>query len=308
MAKKNIFAQKHKIDQQTEAWFNRINDNSPFNAFSDEMEKKGTGEEMLDIIRHKIKTRKVYKLWRNVAAVAAILIVVGSFSYQAYVTTMPSTVKENWVSYVANKGEFKKILLPDSSILHLRPGAKIAVPHPFVQQTRRVKLTSGEVYFEVSHDPIHPFLVSTAQLTTEVLGTRFIINNDPLAVDIHVALLNGKVLVRKATTQLGILKPNQQLSFNKEKETTKIQNGTTYLAENWLNGEYILEDISLKSFANTFRNAFLLEIKFKQKELENLHVSIQFNLADNPKSILDQLKLIHGLKYQIKDKEVILMK
>jgi hypothetical protein len=75
-----------------------------------------------------------------------------------------------------------------------------------------------------------------------------------------------------------------------------------------LNGEYILDNVSLKSFAQTFGNAFSMEVRFRQKALEGLPVSMQFYRTDHPKTILNQLKLIHGLHYQIKDKEVILMR
>lgn len=307
MVKKNKPAKGQDLEQ-AEIWFSRTDDRIPFEAFSSRQEKTAIGEEILGTIRRKIKTQKLYRLWRNVAAAAVILITAGTFSYRAYEATRPSMVKQTWVSYVANKGEFKEIQLPDSSIIHLRPGTKIAIAHPFIQQTRQVKLLEGEVYFEVSHDQSHPFLVNTSQLTTEVLGTKFIVQNDPFATAIKVTLLSGKVAVRTAKAQLGVLSPNQQLTFNRLNETVKLESSASNLAENWLKGEYLLEDVSLKSFAKTFGNAFLMEVKFKQKALEDLPISIQFNRADQPKAILEQLKLIHGLHYQIKDKEVLLMK
>jgi len=308
MAKKNVFAERRKIEQQAETWFKATNDDIPFEAFANEQEKIRTGEEILGEIRAKINKRKVYKLWRKVAAAAVIVVSVGTFAYRSYQSATSSQITPAWDSYVAKKGEFKKILLPDSSIIYLRPGAKVTVAHPFKQQTRQVMLETGEVYFEVSHDPAHPFLVTTGQMTTEVLGTKFIINNDPLLGDIHVALLSGKVAVRSKKKALAILLPNQQLSFNRYQETIKLENSKAYASESWLNGEYILEDVPLKSFAETFGNAFSMQVKFEQKALEQLHVSIQFNKGDDPKSILNQLKLIHGLHYQLKDKEVILMK
>ncbi|MNQ90343.1 fec operon regulator FecR [compost metagenome] len=307
MAKKNIFSERRSIDEQAEVWFDRTDDRVPFEAFSNQQEKTKTGEEMLDEIRRKINTQRHRRLWLNVAAAAMILITSGTFGYRAYLTSTPPIARQLWVSYAANKGEFKKIQLPDRSTIHLRPGAKVTIAQPFIQQNREVKLTAGEIYCEVSHDPAHPFLVHTSQITTQVLGTKFIINNDPLAADIRVTLLSGKVSVRSQKAHLGILLPKQQLSFNRVDETVRLDS-TTHLAENWLNGEYILDDVPLKSFAQTFGNAFSMEVRFRQKALENLTISIQFYRTDNPKTILDLLKLIHGLNYQIKGKEVILMR
>lgn len=307
MAKKNIFSERRSIDQQAEAWFDRTDDRAPFEAFSNQQEKTRTGEEMLVEIRRKIRAKRLNRLWLNVAAAAVILITSGTFGYRAYLTSTSSIARQVWVSYEADKGEFKEIRLPDRSTIHLRPGSKIAIAQPFIQQNREVKLAAGEIYCEVSHDPAHPFLVHTSQITTQVLGTKFIINNDPLAADIRVTLLSGKVAVRNQKTLLGILLPKQQLSFNRVSERVKLDS-TTYLAENWLNGEYILDDVPLKSFAQTFGNAFSMEVRFREKALENLPVSMQFYRTDHPKTILDHLKLIHGLNYQIKDKEVILMR
>lgn len=307
MAKKNIFTERRSTEQEAEAWFSRTDDRVSFEAFSNPEEKTRTGEEMLDEIRRKIRTRRQKRLWLNVAAAAVVLMTAGTFGYRAYLTSTSSITRQVWVNYVANKGEFKEIRLPDHSTIHLRPGSKIAIAQPFVQQNREVKLAAGEIYCEVSHDPAHPFLVHTSQITTQVLGTKFIINNDPLAADIRVTLLSGKVAIRNKKTQLAILLPKQQLTFNRLSETVKLDS-TTHLAENWLNGEYILDNVSLKFFAQTFGNTFDMEVRFKQKALENLLVSMQFYRTDDPKTILNQLKLIHGLNYQIKDKEVILMR
>lgn len=152
MAKKNVFAERRKIEQQAETWFNRTHDDIPFEAFANEQEKTRTGEEMLGEIRSKISKQKLYKLWRKVAAAAVIVISVGTFAYRSYQSSNSPQIIPAWDSYVAKKGEFKKILLPDSSVIYLRPGAKVTVAHPFKQQTRQVKLETGEVYFEVSHD------------------------------------------------------------------------------------------------------------------------------------------------------------
>lgn len=307
MAKKNIFTERRSTDQEAEAWFSRTDDRVPFEAFSNPQEKTRTGEEMLDEIRRKIRTQRQKRRWFNVAAAAVVLMTTGTFGYRAYLTSTPSIARQVWVSYVANKGEFKEIRLPDQSTIHLRPGAKIAIAQPFIQQNREVKLAAGEIYCDVSPDPEHPFLVHTSQITTQVLGTKFIINNDPLAADIRVSLLSGKVAIRSKKAQLGILLPKQQLSFNKVSERVKLDS-TTFMAENWLNGEYILDNVSLKSFAQTFGNAFSMEVRFRGKTLENLTVSMQFYRTEDPKTILNHLKLIHGLHYQIKDKEVILMR
>lgn len=308
MAMKNRVTRGKTLTGHAEDWFDSTDDRLPFEAFPSEDQKVDIGEDMLSVIRQKIGRRRLYRLWFRSVAAAVVFLIAGTFGYRAHMASTLENVGSQWVSYVAKKGEFKKILLPDSSVVHLRPGATIAVAKPFFQGSRQVRLQQGEVFFEVSHDPKHPFLVNTGELTTKVLGTTFIINNDALSKAIRVVLLSGKIAVRDREKPLGTLSPKQQLFFDRANGAVTIDNNTTYAAESWLKGEYLLEDVTLKSFARTFGDAFSMEVRFAQQELENLPISIQFNLDDSPREILDQLKLVHRLHYEIKNREVVLMK
>jgi transmembrane sensor len=75
--------------------------------------------------------------------------------------------------------------LADGSIVRLRDGAAIA--ESFTATERRVRLVSGEVFFEVTKDNERPFLVVVGGVTVRAVGTAFSVRFLPQAVDILVA-------------------------------------------------------------------------------------------------------------------------
>ena len=57
--------------------------------------------------------------------------------------------------------------------MHLNRGTTLRFPVNYDRKERRVYL-DGEAYFEVTHNPRHPFIVETSnQISVQVLGTKF---------------------------------------------------------------------------------------------------------------------------------------
>jgi transmembrane sensor len=73
-------------------------------------------------------------------------------------------------------------------------------------QERVVWLDRGEAYFQVKHDPAHPFIVMTGDRRVTDLGTKFLVRRDIGSVE--VALLEGRVRVGgNATSHAALLAP-----------------------------------------------------------------------------------------------------
>lgn len=263
---------------------------------------------MLGKIRQKIRYHKFRKTWLSAAAAILILFSISIATFQFSKTSSLSPSELVWTSYKTQKGEYKKVRLPDSSVVYLRPGSHLEVAAPFVQQNRNIKLVEGEAFFDIRYNPQHPLVVETSQITTQVLGTTFIISNYKAMDHVNVMLLTGKVAVNTKITLLVLLKPNEQLSFNKTSGKAELNTIDNDMSENWQNGEYMLNNVPMKELAFALGNTFGYEVKFGDDRLEKLHITTQFNKKDNLIDILEQLKLIHGLDYRIKDKEVILMR
>ncbi len=67
------------------------------------------------------------------------------------------------------------LTLPDGTVVWLNSASSIRFPTAFTGESREVELT-GEGYFEVKHDPLHPFRVKAGEQVVEDIGTAFNIN------------------------------------------------------------------------------------------------------------------------------------
>jgi transmembrane sensor len=85
------------------------------------------------------------------------------------------------------------VTLADGSRIELNAGTALTVE--LGPDMRRVRLSGGEAYFEVSKDPARPFLVEAPAGTIRVTGTRFNVRADSVA-SLEVIVAEGSVQVR----------------------------------------------------------------------------------------------------------------
>lgn len=201
-------------------------------------------EEKTDQLFSKIKESAFPKLrrihWvRNVAAAAVIgvLITAGYFMF------MKPRVNPKIVQHEAGKKEkahvtpwkstynygnnSEVVILPDSSVVRVYPGAEISYTRDFVEEKREVYL-KGSAYFKVSGNQQHPFIVYAGGISTMVLGTSFTITAIEGGHTVSIKLHTGKVLVKNTVSQKGVpafnkvLTPGEVLVLNKNAGTVKV--------------------------------------------------------------------------------------
>jgi ferric-dicitrate binding protein FerR (iron transport regulator) len=124
----------------------------------------------------------------------------------------PSNVEDKgeviWNTLSTAKGQTYPLLLSDGSRAWLNSESSIRFPVSFKGDLREVQIT-GEVLFEVAHDPSKPFKVTARDINVQVLGTTFNVNayNDEEAI--KTTLIEGSVQVTKGIQRKKI-KPGQQ--------------------------------------------------------------------------------------------------
>lgn len=107
------------------------------------------------------------------------------------------------------------VKLADGTLAMLDAQSSIHFPVVFQGKTRAVT-TTGQVYFEVAHDPTKPFIVTSGKQSIEVLGTHFNIENYNEKGDATTTLIEGKVKVH-FNGRTAVLKPGQQSTVNATK-------------------------------------------------------------------------------------------
>src|SRR3546814_15170548 len=77
------------------------------------------------------------------------------------------------MTLVENKMKsIRREILPDGSIVWLKPNTWISFPPTFASSKREVKM-EGEAFFEVTTDASSPFVVYSGDLVTRVVGPSF---------------------------------------------------------------------------------------------------------------------------------------
>lgn len=93
-------------------------------------------------------------------------------------------------------------ILPDGSVVDMRPGASIEVH--FAQGDsglRRVDLRSGEATFKVAHNPKRAFIVNASGVEVRAIGTTFAVELEPARIEVLVT--EGKVQVALPVSRTG---------------------------------------------------------------------------------------------------------
>lgn len=96
--------------------------------------------------------------------------------------------------------------LPDGTVVTLNAHSRLEYPQQFARDERRVQL-KGEAYFEVAHDPAHPFRIQAGGAEVRVLGTTFNLNARGDLV--KVAVQTGRVELSLRDSMAG--QPRQRL-------------------------------------------------------------------------------------------------
>lgn len=205
--------------------------------------------------------------WQSVAAAAAVLLI-GCTLYLEWPLLQSLLNPVQLTALQAPIHQKRAITLADGSRVWINAGSELKYPETFNGQTREVYL-SGEAYFDIRHDTAKPFIIHTGNLLTKVLGTAFNIKEDKSKQTIQVTVTRGKVSVANGSKLLGILRPNQQISFNtlKEEALQATVNAAQVIA--WQQSDLHFEDVSFGEAIAQLRRHFGVKISFGNAKLKD---------------------------------------
>nr|WP_255486875.1 FecR family protein [Mucilaginibacter sp. SP1R1] len=236
--------------------------------------------------------------WLKVAAIVLVTVFASVFCSRI----LNSYKHANSIAYqviTAPKGEMRQIVLPDNTIVRLNAGSSLRFPVQFSEQKREVFLLDGEAYFDVKHDAAKPFLVHTAKVTTQVLGTSFNIKFYHELPELQVFVNSGKVEIHDEKHTLGMYTPQQQLSYNKHDESFVKQQVANDHSLSWMHDELVLDNVTFKEVSVYLQNRYNINFNYNGKRLSQQHYSVRFSNKLTIAQVIDILQLIDGRKYQL---------
>lgn len=244
-------------------------------------------------------------LWRSVAAAAAVLIIF-SVLYIEWPALQSHLRPVQLTALRVPANQKKEITLADGSQVWVNAGSEIKYPKVFTGKVREVYL-SGEAYFDIAHDVQRPFIIHTGKVLTTVLGTAFNIREDKSKNTIEVTVTRGKVSVANGEKLLGVLTPNQQISFNTLKK--EIIKGTVdaNLVIAWQQSELHFDDVSFADAILQLHQRFNVKISFANDKLKNCRFTGSSLNGDKLDRILKVLCEFNNATYQTKSDGSILI-
>ena len=240
---------------------------------------------------------RVLRLWQSVAAV--LLLVVVSLGY--LVMQAERTQNDLIQEFIPVAG-MRHLSLPDGSQVQLNSKSTLFYPESFNGKTRSVYLI-GEGYFKVMPDKEHPFIVKGSDFQVTALGTEFNVNTYSENDEVYTTLVSGSVKVEYDNLISSvILKPNQQLSYNKLTKKSRLQQSQVDDVIAWQRGELVFSDAHLEDIFTRLEHKYPYTFVYSFHSLNNNTYSFRF-----PKNVtLEEIMLIISqvvgdIHYVIKD-------
>lgn len=212
------------------------------------------------------------------------------------------------------RGEQYQVYLPDGTRVWLNAASSLKYPASFANVKERKVEMNGEAYFEVASDKTHPFIVKTNKQEVEVVGTHFNVSSYGDESEVRTTLLEGSVKVAVIPTHgnakvkgpFKILRPGQQTVLSTT-GSLQVRPADSDQAVAWKNGLFMFNDEDLESIMKKISRWYDVEVIFKDNEIKKQLFGGTITRFDNISTVLKVLELTGHVKFDIKDRELLVM-
>lgn len=197
------------------------------------------------------------------------------------------------------------ITLNDGTRVWLNALSELSYPEYFSGEKREVTLT-GEAYFEVMPDHTHPFIVHTADMNLEVLGTSFNIRAYGEEDCLTTTLASGKIRqLYPASGDTLLLFPNEQSVYDKKQQRLQVQEADLTAALAWKEGRILLRNSTLDEIFRELNRWYDFEVSYQNERLKNMRFYLNIDRYANVESVLEKLQRTGGIQFIIQGKKIM---
>lgn len=245
-------------------------------------------------------TGRANRLPKLISIAASFLLV--SLAGWFFLKEFSKNTSTRYYSTITTKSaERKRIVLPDGTTVDLNAGSELKFQDGFKSGERFVQLT-GEAFFSVAKDPLHPFVIVTDSSRTEVLGTRFNLmaykgEKTVLSVEEGKVRFGGLVTKKEeliVTAGKKAVLHRRKLDFYKEEVVT---------AAGWKTNVFTMQNESLADVAAHLERWYNVEVTIKSQSLKEVTVTGTYKNASLEK-ILSGLSYTANLRYKINGRQI----
>ena len=252
------------------------------------------------------------KYLNNALRIAAILLLpfilsTGFLSY-LYINRLQEDKYISYLEVVSAPGIVTQMELPDKSKVWLNAGSSLRYPSRFTGDERTVYL-SGEGYFEVQSDRLHPFYVSVNEkMKVKAHGTKFNVKAYANDANITTTLTSGKVEVSTQSRPPQTLKPNEQLTYDKSTSDIEISTVDTVDTNSWVKGKIIFTNATAEEIFRTLERRYDTVIDHSTDFSASRRYTVKFLKDENLDEMLNILGDIIGFSYRQSGNKIIITK
>lgn len=283
---------------QIEDWYDKLEKREPIQLSV--AEEKRLEEDMWQRLEPMLsapqrRPRRLY-IYVSVAASIALLVFAGIIYFKRGDSAKKdiASAERSFKDYYTRTGERKQLRLEDGSVIAMNSATHVRVYLDF-SVSRRVELTDGEAFFDVQHDPAHPFMIRSGKVTTQVLGTSFNIRAYKEMENIAVSVVQGKVQVSDDKHALGILEKQQKLVFNQQRATYDIEHFTEDVSA-WKNGKLIIKNASFDDMALLMEKNYGITLLTENAAVRKKKFTASLPLSLSAAKATEVIASIHQLK------------
>jgi transmembrane sensor len=193
-----------------------------------------------------------------------------------------------------------RLQLPDGTRVWLNASSSIRYPTAFHGETRDVQLT-GEGYFEVKKDALHPFIVNSGSNQVRVLGTHFNVNAYSDNQATVVTLAEGSVRLNGKTT----LKPGESGAVDRAGNISVVK-ADLEASLAWKDGQFVFNGTPIQSIMQQISHWYDAKIIYQDNIEDHFNAHIPRNVPVS--KVLYLLEATGSVHFKIEEKTITVMK
>ncbi len=247
--------------------------------------------------RVRVRNIKVRRLWWGVAAVVAIVLVLGA---AAIAWQRPMQPKVSMQTVCANRGEQIQVVLQDGTHIYLNAGSRLVFPSRFTSRNRCVVLV-GEAYFEVTKNKHRPFVVDLNGASVEVLGTQFNVKAYENEL-VQVNLDEGRVLFHGAKQAID-MQAGERLSYDRQTCYSMLyRNADTRMASAWKDHRLEVNEMPMNELKTMLERNYDVDINIRDAQCYEYSYSLVVK-GDKLENVLKSMSSVSPIRYRYDDEK-----
>lgn len=244
-------------------------------------------------------TRQAKQIRFTPLRIAASIIFILCALVALYFSLRTTQKEKLWITKASTQKSFSW-QLPEKTTVTLNENSHIRYPKIF-EDIRKVEL-SGEAYFDVTPDPLKPFVLSANGVEIKVLGTAFNVLAYEADTLVSVEVVHGRVSMKYVTDSL-ILTAGQKGLFNRITKKLWLERAENHNKIAYATHSFTYSDNSLEQILDDLSAAYGVTFEIENPKVKNCHLTGEYHSLELP-VILEVISKSLDLTYNISGNRV----